>query len=198
MNYLAHALLSGQDDDLLCGNFIGDFVKGKQWMILPHRIGQGVVLHRFIDDFTDQHPLSAEGREVLRASCGKYAGVALDVIYDHILAANWERYHPQQPLRAFTEDVYLRLDACAHQMPERAERTLEAMRLNNWLYGYRDLHGLQSALSGLQRRTSRPYVFDGLIRDAIPVISRIEPLFHRFFPEIGRSCSSKIHSFADD
>lgn len=198
MNYLAHALLSGEDDELLFGNFIGDFVKGSQWMNLPPRIGCGVLLHRFIDDFTDNHPLSEEGRLLLRSRCGKYAGVALDLIYDHILAANWHKYHPDTSLLVFSEQTYTRLDKHADLLPERADRMFRAMRWHNWLYGYREVEGLTRSLSGLQQRTAVKNVFDELICDIEPVINRIEPLFHRFFPEIGRSCSSKIHSFAHD
>jgi len=92
MNYLAHIFLSGEDPDLLAGNFMGDFIKGSDYRNYPQGIANGMVFHRFIDSFTDQHAESALLREKLRPTCGRYAGIALDMIYDYYLAESWSDY----------------------------------------------------------------------------------------------------------
>jgi len=58
MNYLAHAYLSFGNQDILTGNMISDFVKGKTKFDYPLTIQKGIYLHRQIDSFTDSHILT--------------------------------------------------------------------------------------------------------------------------------------------
>src|SRR5436190_1400278 len=106
MNFLAHAYLSGGDEKILVGNFIGDFVKGRQELQrFEERVRKGIELHRSIDEFTDRHPVVGETKNRLRPKYGHYSGVISDVFYDHYLAANWSLYHPS-PLGEFASGVY--------------------------------------------------------------------------------------------
>ena len=86
MNFLAHAWLSFHDPDLLAGNMMADFVRGKQSQVFSPAVQQGIRLHRAIDAFTDQHPETRRASAYLREACGRYSGVFMDVIYDHFLA----------------------------------------------------------------------------------------------------------------
>ena len=86
MNYLAHAYLSFDDPEVLAGNMISDFVKGKKKFDYPFRIQQGIMLHRLIDDFTDNHPATKEAKEFFRPDYRLYSGAFVDVVYDHFLA----------------------------------------------------------------------------------------------------------------
>ena len=84
MNYLAHLYLSGNNADLLLGNFIADHLKGAdRKRIYPEAIKRGIALHRRIDTFTDAHPVVAESKVRVREQFGKYAPVIVDVFYDH-------------------------------------------------------------------------------------------------------------------
>ena len=93
MNFLAHAYLSNDNPLLLVGNFMGDFVKGRD---LHERfdpgIANGVELHRLIDSFTDSHPVVIESKKRLRESYRHYAPVIVDMFYDHFLASMWDNY----------------------------------------------------------------------------------------------------------
>ncbi|MGA2151478.1 MAG: DUF479 domain-containing protein, partial [Geobacteraceae bacterium] len=51
MNFLAHLYLSGDDPELLVGNLLGDFVKGRLSGNFPDGIERGIELHRRIDSF---------------------------------------------------------------------------------------------------------------------------------------------------
>jgi acyl carrier protein phosphodiesterase len=86
MNYLAHAYLSFDDEEILTGNIISDFVKGKKKFDYPSRIQAGINLHRIIDNFTDQHEATREAKEFLRPHYRLYSGAFVDVVYDHFLA----------------------------------------------------------------------------------------------------------------
>ena len=90
MNYLAHLHLSGPDPELRTGNLIGDLVKGRlnhpRLSALPPPWLRGLALHRFIDHFTDTHPLAARSRQRFAAAgLGRLSGILTDVCYDCLL-----------------------------------------------------------------------------------------------------------------
>ena len=105
MNYLAHIYLSGDDKDLLLGNFMADSIKGRSYQKYPEGIQRGVLLHRFIDDFTDHHPICTETKIILRPKYHKLSPILSDILYDHFLAKLWENYHPV-PLAKFVDAFY--------------------------------------------------------------------------------------------
>lgn len=151
MNFLGHLLLSPDQPDVITGNFMADAVKGRDLSRFTPGIAQGIRLHRVIDSFTDTHPLTEVGRARLHPQCGKYAGVALDLFYDHVLASTWGQWHAE-PLALFTQRIYTLLTAHAASMPERTQRMLPYMVHGDWLSSYAREEGLAQALAGLSRR----------------------------------------------
>ncbi len=152
MNYLAHLYLSGNDEQLLFGNFIADHVKGNVLQQYDTGIQKGIRLHRAIDTYTDTHDIVRLGKIRLRPYVGKYAPVALDILYDHFLAAGWNNHHPL-PLETYTFNIYAALDSRIKMMPEKTRHMYAYMRRDNWLSGYAQIPGIDMALKGLSRRT---------------------------------------------
>jgi acyl carrier protein phosphodiesterase len=108
VNYLAHLYLAGGDDALLLGGFLGDFVKGRLTGIRPKEIERGIQLHRNIDAFTDAHSITQLSRNRFPTAMRRMAGIAVDIIYDHLLAVSWYRYSTTS-LAAFEQDCFQRL-----------------------------------------------------------------------------------------
>ena len=153
MNFLAHAYLSGNNDELLIGNFIADHVKGRMFERYSSEIQKGIILHRRIDSFSDSHPVFRQSVARLRWEFGKYSGVLVDMFYDHFLARNWKDYS-EVPLRAFTSAVYNILMRRFMILPAKTKRILPFMLADDWLAGYAYLEGLNLALTGMARRTN--------------------------------------------
>lgn len=196
MNFLGHIVLSGPTDDaLLTGNFMGDFVKGSHWKALPTSVANGVLLHRHIDSFTDQHEASFELRRLLHPVCGKYAPVALDLLYDHVLACDLGHYQAVA-LEAFASESYRRLERQQHLMPERCQVMLAYMIEQDWLTTYRTFDGIEMAMQRMERRIGRSVGFDKIGEVFAAERGRFFEGFHRIFPELQRSCSNKLVSFA--
>ena len=151
MNFLGHLLVSGNEPLTITGNFMADGVKGRDLSAYPEGLQRGIRMHRTIDSFTDNHPLSLKGRERLRAHCGKYAGVAMDLFYGHGIASRWSHYHPE-PLHAFVQRMYALLTDHASLMPLRQQRMLPYMVQGDWLGSYATIEGIGRALAGLSRR----------------------------------------------
>jgi acyl carrier protein phosphodiesterase len=155
MNFLAHAYLSGTNEKVLVGNFIGDFIKGRQALaLLEPEIARGVMIHRVIDEFTDSHPVVLESKKRLRPTYRHYAAVIVDVFYDHFLASQWQAYHPKS-LQEFTEYVYATVRKFDSVLPNGVKYMLPYMVSDNWLLNYREIDGIGRALAGMARRT--PY-----------------------------------------
>lgn len=95
MNYLAHAVLSFQQPDLLTGNMISDFVKGKQQYYYSAGIQKGIQLHRAIDTFTDSHLAIRAAKQLLKPASGGYAGPFVDIAFDHFLSLDEAQSPPE-------------------------------------------------------------------------------------------------------
>ena len=137
VNYLAHLVLSGPDDDLLLGNFIGDAVKGRPEVQFDDGVSAGIRFHRWIDHYADQHPIAQQMRALLRPALGRFSGVGVDLIYDHFLAKHFdELIHLEGGLAGFAADALARLSQRTDEMPLRSHRFFEAMKQHDWLNGY--------------------------------------------------------------
>lgn len=191
MNFLAHAYLSFDQDEVLIGNFIADFIRGKEIENYPKKIQVGIHLHRAIDTFTDSHPLVKEVQTHLRPQFGHYARVISDVFFDYFLAKNWDKY-TSLPLETFSQRVYQTLQSSPAALPPSFLRMLYWMEQQNWLYAYRNLEGIQQALDGLTRRAT----FDSKMNTATEVLrekeEEIEALFFVFFQDLETFAQAKL------
>ena len=193
MNYLAHLFLSGEDEDLMVGNFIADAIKGKQLDRFSAEIQRGVRLHRAIDSFTDSHEITKLSKARLNAGYRHYAGVIIDIYYDHFLAKNWSDYH-YLPLADFTTKVYEILENYQDILPERIAHMLQYMVPQNWLLNYAHYEGINRVLNGMSRRTK----FDSGMEHAIHELKLYEELFENefslFFPQLQLFVEDEIKS----
>lgn len=183
MNFLAHLFLSPEDEELLAGNFIGDFISNRDLPALPEGLRQGVMLHRHIDTFTDNHPRVREVLQLLRPAHGKYAGVVWDVMGDALLTRHWSRFHPVS-LREFTTMVYAMLNRQRHLMPEPMYSRLPRMIEEDWLMKAGHEESIDFSLERISRRASRPEWLQGGIESYRRHLTELEAAFLDFFPDL--------------
>ncbi|HMT29398.1 MAG TPA: ACP phosphodiesterase [Bacteroidia bacterium] len=183
MNFLAHLYLSGDNKQLRIGNFIGDHVKGKAINNLPPEIIEGVLLHRKIDFFTDNHPVVSNSKIQLRTVFNKYAGVVSDVYFDHFLATKWEQYSDIS-LAEFADAFYQETAAFAEFLPERTQQMLPYMIKNNWLVSYASIEGIGSVLKGMSRRTNFKSNMEFGAEELLKNYTFYENDFNEFFPDL--------------
>jgi len=151
VNYLAHAYLSFDHAEILVGNLISDFVKGNKKFDYSEGIQKGIVLHRAIDTFTDDHEATKLAKEVFRPAYRLYSGAFMDVVYDHFLANDDNEFNTES-LRNFSEKVYHILDGHFQYLPERFARMFPYMKQQNWLFNYCSIGGTELSFGGLVRR----------------------------------------------
>ena len=129
MNFLAHLYLSRHNDELMIGNFIADSVKGSNFKGYSEGIAKGIIMHRAIDSFTDNHPVFLKSVHRLQPKYRKYSGVIMDIFYDHFLAKNWKE-HSDEELADFTKRVHKIMIMNRDIMPEKSEQFLKYMLKN--------------------------------------------------------------------
>lgn len=183
MNFLAHLYLSGNNQKIMVGNFIGDFVKGKGYESFESGIKKGILLHRNIDAYTDQHPKFLESKRKLWDKYRHYSGVIVDMFYDHFLAANWASYH-HLPLIDYTHDVYDLMEQHNTQLPMKFRNILPFIIKNNWLLNYAHKEGIAQALAGMARRTTFNSKMECAVSDLTQHYSTFQQDFEAFFPDV--------------
>jgi acyl carrier protein phosphodiesterase len=152
MNYLAHAYLSFDQPEILLGNMISDFVKGKAKFNYSAGIQKGITLHRAIDEFTDTHPETKKAKEFFRPAYRLYSGAFVDVVYDHFLALDKNEFLNDLALSNFCQQTYKILEANISVLPQPFQNIFPHMQKHNWLYNYQYLTGMEKSFGGLVRR----------------------------------------------
>ncbi|CAI8851060.1 acyl carrier protein phosphodiesterase [Pseudomonas donghuensis] len=184
MNYLAHLHLGGQQPEQLLGSLYGDFVKGPLQGRFPPTLEAAIRLHRQIDVYTDSHPLVLAALARFARERRRYAGIILDVFFDHCLALHWQDY-AEQPLGQFTDRVY-RVLAAEPALPGRLAQIAPYMAANDWLGSYREFAVLEPVFRGIARRLSRPEGLDGAVEEVAALYQPLLDDFRNFYPQLQR------------
>jgi len=184
MNYLAHAYLSFNEPEILAGNMISDFVKGRKKFDYSLTIQQGIALHRAIDQFTDFHPVTQEAKSYFKKDYRLYSGAFVDVVFDHFLANDKNEFSNDKELDSFCQSTYHNLQNNSSVFPEKFLQMFPYMKEQNWLFHYGSREGIEKSFGGLVRRAV--YLSESAIDFSIfnNYYQELEECYQLFFPEI--------------
>ncbi|SHF71398.1 Acyl carrier protein phosphodiesterase [Flavobacterium segetis] len=191
MNFLAHIYLSGDNDLLKIGNFMADGIRGKQFESYPTEIQKGIILHRAIDTFTDSHPIFRKSTKRLHENYHHYAGVIVDILYDHFLAKNWGNYSNVK-LEDFVNQFYNSLHENKNLLSDRTIVIMPVMMKENWLYVYHSIEGINHILTQMDRRTKNQSKMRFATNELVEFYSEFEEEFSLFFTDIILFSNEKI------
>lgn len=155
MNFLAHALLAGDDPALLVGGVVGDWIKGPLPGTLPADLARGVALHRAIDSHAETHPAFRASRARISTERRRYAGIFVDIFYDHLLARDWAKHHPST-LSAYCAGIYRNIADRLDDLPPPSHHALQLMAREDWLHSYSSLASIADVLQRMARRARQP------------------------------------------
>jgi acyl carrier protein phosphodiesterase len=194
MNHLAHCLLSFNNESLLIGNFIGDFVKGNAWEKYSPSIQKGILLHREIDAFTDAHPVVKSCAAQLKPYAGRFAPPIVDILFDHLLAISWTSYS-HIPFQTFTQTTYQQLSHGATSMPPILQERLPRMIAGDFLSSYLTYNGLFFVFQQFSKRLPFPLDYPTMLEFFFSEKDVFLASFNAFFPELLEK--AKIYSNFD-
>lgn len=183
MNFLAHFHLAWPDDGLVAGGLEGDYLKGPLPQGAPDPVLQGVVLHRAIDAYTDSHPALASLRNEFDPSLRRYAGILVDLSFDHFLSQHWDRFS-DQPLTQFNSDIYRSLEAQRSQLSPSARRMLDRLVQYDILALYQDWETVPASATRVGERFRRGNPFVAIDAKLDSLRPSLEQAFLDFYPDL--------------
>jgi acyl carrier protein phosphodiesterase len=197
MNFLAHAYLSQGQPGIITGNLISDFVKGSKQYELPERVHYGIRLHRNIDQFTDGHECTQVVKSLFRKDYRLYAGAFSDIVYDHFLANDGNRFKQNADLESFTENVHQDLDNHLEILPENFLPVYRSMKQYGWLGHYgKDAAILKSFQSLVKRAVYMDHAeraFEIFLGNKNTILEAYE----EFFPQLETFSQEKLLEMTD-
>ena len=197
MNFLAHSYLSFNNPEILVGNMISDFVKGKNKFNYEEGIQKGIQLHRDIDTFTDNHNATREAKSFLKPAVGLYSGAFIDVAYDHFLANDPLEFSGTflQEHTAITYDI---LNQYRDALPEKFQLMLPFMTSQNWLYHYKDIEGIRNSFAGIARRAT--YINSSHAAFGLFLVhyTSLQKCYNDFFPSLKQYSLNRLQQLQTD
>ncbi len=169
--------------------------KEKKYLDFPDRVRDGIILHRFIDEFTDTFPSCLELRSEIRGELGLYSGVAIDVYFDYLLSINWSKYSSVSR-ETFIQNAYKVLDDSQYLMTDRRKFILNKMKEYDWLARYNTLKGIELTLEQMSKRVMNGSQLQNAARILEKHQKKAEEVFEIFFPKLISASKSKLDTFA--
>jgi len=186
MNYLAHILLARQSDAAMIGAMLGDFVKANDVRNYPGEIALEIILHRNIDSYTDNHPTFRSALDLFGEGRRRYAGIVLDVLFDHFLSQRWDNFCDiHRPV--FIDRFYRALLAHQDMLPEKLRLLAPRIAQQDWLGSYEELEGVEMAVTRISQRLSRNgELLRAGLSDVRVHYAAMAESFDEFFPQLVR------------
>ncbi len=191
MNFLAHAFLAGNTPALVVGGVIGDWIKGPLPGALPDDLAKGVALHRAIDSFAESNPAFCRSRSRVSTARRRYAGVLVDVFYDHLLARNWAAIN-DRPLDGYCAEVYRMIEDRLHDLPVSSHRTLLLMAEEDWLASYERIEGIADVLAHMSHRARQPNPLEHGEQEFLANAEGFADDFHAWLGDARAFCQQRL------
>jgi acyl carrier protein phosphodiesterase len=191
MNFLAHIYLSGDNEHIRIGNFMADGIRGKQFEAYPPDVQKGIMLHRMIDTFTDNHDVFRQTTRRLHPAYHHYAGVIADMFYDHFLAANWHLYS-NISLPEFIAGFYQSLHRHYDILSDKTKQLMVPMIQYNWLLSYQTIEGLGRILGQMDRRTGNRSGMSKAVNELQIHYQPIKLEFTEFFEDLRQHAAQQL------
>ena len=192
MNYLAHAYLSFNNPEILAGNMISDYIKGKKQFNYPLAVQKGIKLHRAIDNFTDTHVATQDLKSFFRPQYRLYSGAFADVVYDHFMANDIDVFNSETVLKTFAANTYQLLESYTELFPLPFQKMFPYMKEYDWLYNYRHTWGIEKSFGGVVRRSA--YLTESAIAFEIfnAHYTDMQTCYRAFFPDLKKYSLEKL------
>jgi len=183
MNYLAHCFLAQRNRESIVGNLLGDFSKGVNEPSLEQTIYRGLLNHRAVDRFTDAHPSVIQAKGYFSTQRRRFAGIALDVLFDHFLIKHWQSYS-DIPFMEFKKETYQLIEQGLPLMPSAMQQVMVSVVKNDWFASYEQVEGIGYALDRIAMRIRFRNQFAGSIEDIKLHYEQLDRVFLQFFPQL--------------
>ncbi len=193
MNFVAHQFLSFQNTEIQIGNLLGEVIRGKDFLNFEGDRQKGILLHRQIDSFTDDHPLVKNSTKKFHERYGKYSPVIVDVLYDYIFISHWEKYSGE-PYEIFVKNCYDLFKHHFEEFPPQLQFMVKHLLKHDWFTNYATIEGIRQTLKGISQRSKFKNNISTAVEEMVLYKDDFEADFDKFFPELINHCKTFINS----
>ncbi len=196
MNYLAHFHLAGDNEGMIVGALLGDFIKGPlsspaiSSLNLSIEILRGIQLHRCIDSHVDQLPELSQLGRMLPSSLWRYKHIFLDLFFDYMLCLHWQNFDNRSH-KQYCNKIITILHQHHIYMPNSAKQFLFRLDEHQLLCRYGQRSVQTAIIKRLGQRLNQANLFD----QAVDAIWRLEAPWmsscQRIYPELQRFAAAK-------
>ena len=171
------------DPLLVTGALEGDFLKGKIPNDLPRGLAIGIQLHRHVDAFTDSHELIFQLKSEFNGPLRRYAGILIDLCFDHYLSKNWEKFNSLS-LTTFSQEIIVQLEKNRPLLSGRAYEMCVFLKKHKLLENVIEWEQILNSAYRTGKRLKVENPFIDIERTLTLLDSKIEAVFMAFYPKL--------------
>lgn len=184
MNHLSHLFLSGDDPQILIGNFITDFLLPMEQRVVSDRLKHGIQLHLFIDHTIDHNPVFLQSIRLLKTRQERYAPVVADIYYDYLLVQHWHEFSLTDFFTFKSYCYSILMESANLEIPISAKHRIKRMVENDFLSSYISVDLIPHTFSFIKKRAKFQNHFDRALDDFLAMREELEKQFLVVFPEM--------------
>ncbi len=191
MNFLAHSLFGFNSSELIAGQFCGDFVRGSDLSHFPVGVEQGIRLHRYLDRYTDTHPVLNSVRHNMPDVPRRLSGIVMDVMFDHHLALHWTQVS-ELSLESHEQRVLSALNQHKEHFPMSLKRFMQVLERENLLQNNVHLDSIELTLARIARRSPKFAALALNVEQLKPLRDTLVNPFNTFYPDLLAAASDHL------
>lgn len=180
MNFLAHLNLAYPSEHLIAGNYICDFITKHEETEIHQSLHDGIKMHRWIDQFSNNHEDIFQINKYFHPYIHKYAPVGTDIVCDYILYKNWD-LHNFKSFENFQVNCYNKLLQMLEFMPLKIGDICSKMVHEKWLLQYTNLEGLENVCLRMNKKAKFPVDFRRILSTVETHEEQLADCFNRFY-----------------
>ena len=176
---------------------INDFIKGKAQYDFSKKIRTGILLHRAIDIYTDEHEITKEIKRLYAPNYRLYSGPFTDITYDYFLANDKTVFPHNSDLELFAKKTYNDLKLFETSFPQKFAVIFPMMTTHNWLYNYKEDWAIKRSFRGLTLRSKFLNDYETAFNIFLENKKFIKPMYEEFFPLLKYFSNHKLNELLE-
>ena len=193
MNHLLNIYVSKKiSDQVMIGNYIGNWVKPSHYANYPDEIQKGILMNRKIDEFIKNSQAFERSKKRLKPYFIKHSTLIVSIFYDHFLAVNWKQYSSVS-LDVSAHEAYLKLMENMSFITHKFKCLVPGLFTRRYINNLTTLAGIHYFMLYITKKDNFPTSLYASIEDLIQNYDLFKNDFEEFLLELNNYIS-KIHS----
>ncbi len=156
---------------------------------MQERFMPGILLHREIDRYTDQHSVVAKACREISTDRRRLGGIILDIAFDYYLTRHWSQFSTEDRENTISRGYATMAMVASTGFSRKTQSLISKMRSRDWLTAYGTLEGQQLTFQRVSRVSPAITNLRGAEEEIVKNDSIFEQCFLEFYPDLMRNIS---------